>query len=341
MQLRYKLAASLVVLVALLPSLFRAGSLLKSTPLDPLVGNVLRAEPAVLRQRLAHKRALIIGGTKGIGRATALALAGAGASVTVVGRTGGDAVVQAMEAASPSDGATQFAYLRADLSTVRGSAALAAQVVGAGGAPIDYLVFTVGVWPNFADPFTADGIERVVALDVLARFVVLEGVKEALGPGARIMSVMGSTLELPFPPQAEVRRIVSGDNLDGGLGGILTSAAAAADAMMRVAARENEGLTFIGMHPGLLKTYIAASTFGGPLNALLGVLTAPIALSEEECGAVHVHVLTADNAERSGPGRPAFFNHWLEGREASGLAQDHEFGEWVWAWLHETRARLQ
>ena len=46
-----------------------------------------------------------------------------------------------------------------------------------------------------------------MALDVLARFVVFEGVKALLAPGSRVMSVLASTVELPFPPQPEVSKV--------------------------------------------------------------------------------------------------------------------------------------
>ena len=336
--LALKIAAATVILVALLPTLFRVGSVLLSTPLDPVVGTVERAEPAELRRRLTAKSCLVIGGTKGIGRAIAITLAGAGASVTVVGRTGGEGVVRSMEDIAPNN--TQFAFHAADLSTVKGSMELAAKIRERGIA-IDHLVFTVGVWPNFAEPRSADGIEKVIALDLLARFVIIDELKELLRPGARVMSVLASTVNLPFPALPVVRQIVSGEKKDGGLVQILSTAAAATDAMLHTLARQSPEVRFIGMHPGVLQTNLGASTFGS-LNTIFGWLTTPIALSEEECGAVHVHALTADNAERAGrEGKPSFFNHWLEGREATQLAKDREFGEWVSAWLVETKARLQ
>ena len=83
-----------------------------------------------------------MGGTKGIGLSVARALARSGASVSIVGRSGGDAVVEAM-AAEAIEG-QDFAFLSADLSTVAGSEALAAEVRSRG-VPLDFVVFTVGV----------------------------------------------------------------------------------------------------------------------------------------------------------------------------------------------------
>jgi hypothetical protein len=90
------------------------------------------------------KRALIIGGTRGIGRGIAAELASAGADVDIVGRTGGDEVVEAFR---ESGGEGSFTFHRADLST---SASCLKLVDGLaeGGKSFDLLVMTVGVWPG-------------------------------------------------------------------------------------------------------------------------------------------------------------------------------------------------
>merc|ERR1712211_32435 len=67
-------------------------------PKDPLVGNVDPANRDELSARLESKSALVVGGTRGIGRGIAMALAKAGVSVSIVGRSedSGRKVVEAM-----------------------------------------------------------------------------------------------------------------------------------------------------------------------------------------------------------------------------------------------------
>uniref|UniRef100_A0A7S0ASS1 Uncharacterized protein n=1 Tax=Minutocellus polymorphus TaxID=265543 RepID=A0A7S0ASS1_9STRA len=62
--------------------------------------------------------------------------------------------------------------------------------------PFDHVFFTVGCWPNYSDPYTADGVEKVVALDLLARHTVLTGLirhkllNTGKDTGARIISTL-------------------------------------------------------------------------------------------------------------------------------------------------------
>jgi NAD(P)-dependent dehydrogenase (short-subunit alcohol dehydrogenase family) len=87
------------------------------------------------------------------GRAIADTLSAAGAQVVVVGRS----------AAPPG--------VAADLSTVGGCLALVAEL-RACGFQFGLVVLTVGVWPDVSEPRTDDGVDKVVALDLLARHVL-------------------------------------------------------------------------------------------------------------------------------------------------------------------------
>jgi NAD(P)-dependent dehydrogenase (short-subunit alcohol dehydrogenase family) len=88
---------------------------------------------------LAGKRALVTGGTSGIGRASAVALAREGAHVLISGRSEerGRQVVAAIEAAG---GEAEF--VRADLASAEDVRALAARA-----SDIDILVNNAGVFP--------------------------------------------------------------------------------------------------------------------------------------------------------------------------------------------------
>ena len=119
---------------------------------------------------------------RGIGAAIKETLVRAGAHVTIVARS-----------AAGENG------IAAHLDTVAGCRKFIAEASAAGVAPYDYLVFTVGAWPDFSDPFTADGVDKVVALDLLARHLVLEGLAKAglLNQGGRVLNVLASAQNVP------------------------------------------------------------------------------------------------------------------------------------------------
>ena len=85
---------------------------------------------------LAGKRAFVTGGGRGLGRATALLLARAGATVAVGYR-----------ARKPAAEPHVAAAVRGDLGTTAGAKKAVAEALRALGAPFDILVVNHGVWP--------------------------------------------------------------------------------------------------------------------------------------------------------------------------------------------------
>jgi len=85
---------------------------------------------------LAGKRAFVTGGSRGIGRATALLLARAGAKVAVGYRT-----------RKPVAESHFIAAVRGDLGTATGARKAVAEALRALGGPLDILVVNHGVWP--------------------------------------------------------------------------------------------------------------------------------------------------------------------------------------------------
>ncbi|HET6705070.1 SDR family oxidoreductase [Amycolatopsis sp.] len=94
--------------------------------------------------QLSGSTALVTGGTSGIGRATAVALAGLGAHVVLSGRDAGRGAeaVAAIRAAGGKAG-----FVAADLTDAASARALAARAREVGG-PIDVLVNNAGVFPT-------------------------------------------------------------------------------------------------------------------------------------------------------------------------------------------------
>lgn len=122
---------------------------------------------------LAGATALITGATSGIGRATAVSLAGRGAQVVVAGRDAarGDDVVAAIRSAG---GKADF--IASDLGEPDAVRALARQAAGLGGGHVDILVNNAGVYPpgsGLTPDTTSDDFDSVYAVNVRAPFILV------------------------------------------------------------------------------------------------------------------------------------------------------------------------
>ena len=117
---------------------------------------------------MAGRTVLVTGGTRGIGRATALGLARMGARVAIIGR-----IAERAEHAARLIGATgggKVDVLVADLSSQSQVRRLAEEILQS--LPrIDILVNNVGGYWN-SRHVTADGLERTFALNHLAPFLL-------------------------------------------------------------------------------------------------------------------------------------------------------------------------
>jgi NAD(P)-dependent dehydrogenase (short-subunit alcohol dehydrogenase family) len=135
--------------------------------------------------RLDGMRALVTGGTKGIGRAVAEELLDLGAAVTVVARTAADvdATVAALATRGPIDG------VAADVTAAPDRARIVAAI---GGAPLHVVVHNAG--GNVRGPLTSyddAAIERLVQLDLIAPVALSRDLYPALraAGGASVIHV--------------------------------------------------------------------------------------------------------------------------------------------------------
>ena len=120
---------------------------------------------------LSGQTALVTGASRGIGRATARALAMAGARVFLLARTRAD-----LEAAAAECGALASAHV-CDVTDAAALQALLGELVATAGGAIDILVNNAGVFPlaPVLDT-TPDSFERTLAANLSAPFRVLHGV---------------------------------------------------------------------------------------------------------------------------------------------------------------------
>jgi NAD(P)-dependent dehydrogenase (short-subunit alcohol dehydrogenase family) len=194
-----------------------------------------------------HRTALVTGGTSGIGRSLAEALAAAGLAVGIVARDArrGEEARGAIAAASGNDRVELFAGDLADLSSVRRLAGSLAEAHRA----IDVLVHCAAVYsPHHA--LTADGLETMFATNLAGPFLLTNLVLDQLRAGpARILILSApSTVRLDFDDLQAERRFRS-----------LTAfgASKAADLLFtfELARRlEGSGVTANAIHPGLVRT---------------------------------------------------------------------------------------
>jgi 3-oxoacyl-[acyl-carrier protein] reductase len=135
---------------------------------------------------LAGKIALVTGASRGIGRATAIALANAGARVIVhYGRAAKEAsaVVNEIQASGGQADAVQ-----ADLSTPEGAATLAVQVRNIVGTHLDIFVSNAGISKAAAiEDHTIEDFDVLFATNVRSPFFLVKELLPLFGEGSSIV----------------------------------------------------------------------------------------------------------------------------------------------------------
>src|ERR1700747_1179079 len=137
---------------------------------------------------LQNKTALVTGASRGIGRATAVALARAGAHVVVhYGRSGQEA--ESLVAAIQAEGGRANA-ISADLGTQNGAALLAKEVRSIVGDRLDVLVLNAGISKaaRLAD-YTAEDFDNLFATNVRSPFFLVQQLLPILGDGSNIIVI--------------------------------------------------------------------------------------------------------------------------------------------------------
>jgi 3-oxoacyl-[acyl-carrier protein] reductase len=135
-----------------------------------------------------NKNALVTGASRGIGRATASALADAGAHILVhYGRSAQEAESLVSEIQTKGGSANAIS---ADLGTPTGAALLAKQVRTIVGDRLDVLVLNAGISKaaRIAD-YTVEDFDNLFAINVRSPFFLVQQLLPGLGEGSNIIVI--------------------------------------------------------------------------------------------------------------------------------------------------------
>jgi 3-oxoacyl-[acyl-carrier protein] reductase len=137
---------------------------------------------------LENKTALVTGASRGIGRATALALARAGANVLVhYGRSADEA--ESLVAAIRGEGGRANAA-SADLRTPDGASLLAKQVRSIVGDRLDVLVLNAGISKSARiGDYTVEDFDNLFSTNVRGPFFLIQQLLPVLGEGSSIVVI--------------------------------------------------------------------------------------------------------------------------------------------------------
>jgi NAD(P)-dependent dehydrogenase (short-subunit alcohol dehydrogenase family) len=202
---------------------------------------------------MAGKDVVVTGGTAGIGKAAAHALAALGARVTLIGRNRerGEAAVKQIQTATGNACISLVPCDLGDPASVR----RAAEEVGHGRAKLDVLINNAGMFLPKRE-LTVDGMEKTFASVYLGHFLLSQLLLERLkaAPEGRVIFVAA-------PPSGG--KVFFDDlNLDQGYSTFkaVGQAKAAQHMLARELTRRLQGsrVTVNTMHPGLVKTELMA-----------------------------------------------------------------------------------
>ena len=137
---------------------------------------------------LTTKTALVTGASRGIGRATALALAAAGARVIVHYRRGADEAKSVVNQICAAGGRAEA--IAADLAAPEGAHSLAAQVRNLVGERLDVVVANAGIMnPATIEDTTVKDFDNLFAVNVRAPYFLLQQLLPILGSGSSVVFI--------------------------------------------------------------------------------------------------------------------------------------------------------
>jgi NAD(P)-dependent dehydrogenase (short-subunit alcohol dehydrogenase family) len=301
--------------------------------LAPARIDYIMKQPARPDRLLDGRFCVVTGATRGIGLATAEALAKRGARVMLVGRDRERLESATARVAShASEGAPPLAQL-ADLATRAGVSELG-RVLHELNTPIDVLVNNAGaIYPEFG--LTRDGVERTFALNHLAPFQLTLGVHDLLvrALAARVVTVSSEAHRVARPPYDDWQSATGYAPMRAyarsKLANILFTSALA---------RRYQGTTVTAncYHPGVVRTEFAGGT-RGPLRFAF-TLIRPFMRSPAAGAATGVYLASSPDVGRVS----GLYFVDEKARTPSAAARDEALAESLWHTSEElTGARLR
>jgi NAD(P)-dependent dehydrogenase (short-subunit alcohol dehydrogenase family) len=234
---------------------------------------------------------LVTGGTAGIGRAVAEALADRGHHVIIVGRdaTRADEVLARLSGSG-------HRYIPADLALMRDTARVADQVT----EPLAAVVACAGVLALHPE-WTDEGLERTLALNYLSRYLLVRRLLPRLQPSGRVVLVANAgkysdTLDLD---DLHLRR--------DGRGLMVAGRTQFANDVLALELAERTGLAVSCVFPGLVATDVFRNARGVPsfVRGAMHVLQRVVGASPASAADTPVHLATDPSVPGGfyGPGR--------------------------------------
>lgn len=323
-------AAGAAVLYASMKPLMEAGQKLHLSPSDDEVGSIpeLTYEQLVQYGKCKGKKALLVGGTRGVGLGTAVALAKAGAHVTVVGRSekSGAKAVQRIKQQAES---LEVSFVPGDIGTVASTLVLVDQLEKSG-EKHDFLVVSAAIFPNPDHPEpNEDGIEKAFAIGVVGRFLLYRNLHRFLNKGARVLNVLASGTKLGEFDRETTRQ-------PKGLFGTIMCFAMGCEMMLQLLRERDESIrnyTMVSTHPGSLRTDLHRGQ-GWWFDAIEGFACHFLGIDEETAGLRQTSILTSDKLHKDSLSLVDNFGH---GRLRSSEIEENlkEHGDWLWDMLCE------
>ncbi|MFL6140714.1 MAG: SDR family NAD(P)-dependent oxidoreductase [Labedaea sp.] len=150
--------------------------------------------------RLDGKKVLLTGGTRGIGRGLALAIAGAGAQLITCGRTDSEAAQSLARELKELGG--EHHVVSADISTKQGIDGLIEECAARVGT-LDVIVSNAGAITHVPfDKLPLDDWHRIINTNLTAAYLLVQGALPLLSEGASVINIGSRSAMVGVPLRA-------------------------------------------------------------------------------------------------------------------------------------------